>query len=62
MRTEHFVDDHCGSRDLLCRSEMATYHGKADGEGLRKRYYVDKRENFPRDHGTWVILFCLLLF
>ncbi len=23
MRTEHFVDDHCGFQDLLCGSEMA---------------------------------------
>ena len=46
------------SRSSVC----ATYHGKADGEGLRERYYVDRRENFPPDHGTWVFLYCLLLF
>ncbi len=43
-------------------SVYATYHGKVDGEGLRERYYVDRRENFPPDHGTWVSLLCLLLF
>lgn len=33
-------------------SVYATYHARADGEGLRERYYVDRRENFPPDHGT----------
>lgn len=33
-------------------SVYATYHTKSDGKDLRARYYVDRRENFPPDHGT----------
>lgn len=33
-------------------SVYATYHRKSDGQDLRSRYYVDRRENFPPDHGT----------
>lgn len=32
-------------------SVYATYHCKKDGEDLRARYYQDRRENFPPDHG-----------
>lgn len=28
----------------------ATYHSRADGLDLRKRYYADRRANFPPDH------------
>ncbi|TKA79065.1 hypothetical protein B0A55_02514 [Friedmanniomyces simplex] len=31
-------------------SVYATYHMVSDGTDLRKRYYVDRRENFPPDH------------
>jgi 2-aminoethylphosphonate dioxygenase len=31
-------------------SIYATYHGKKDGLDLRKRYYADRRANFPPDH------------
>jgi len=33
-------------------SIYATYHGKGDGDDLRRRYYAHRRENFPPDHGT----------
>lgn len=29
----------------------ATYYGKADGDDLRTKYYIDRRANFPPDHG-----------
>ena len=29
----------------------ATYSGKRDGQDLKQRYYKDRRENFPPDHG-----------
>lgn len=32
-------------------SIYATYHARSDGEDLRARYYVDRRANFPPDHG-----------
>ena len=32
-------------------SVYATYHGKKDGLDLRRRYYEDRRANFPPDHG-----------
>ena len=32
-------------------SVYATYHMKSDGEDLKARYYVDRRQNFPPDHG-----------
>lgn len=32
-------------------SVCATYHMRSDGEDLRERYYIDRRENFPPDHG-----------
>lgn len=32
-------------------SIYATYHTRTDGTDLRERYYVDRRENFPPDHG-----------
>ena len=32
-------------------SVYATYHMVCDGRDLRARYYVDRRENFPPDHG-----------
>jgi 2-aminoethylphosphonate dioxygenase len=32
-------------------SVYATYHNVSDGTDLRARYYVDRRENFPPDHG-----------
>ena len=32
-------------------SVYATYHMVSDGTDLRKRYYIDRRENFPPDHG-----------
>ncbi|EMC93346.1 hypothetical protein BAUCODRAFT_150689 [Baudoinia panamericana UAMH 10762] len=31
-------------------SVYATYHMVSDGTDLRKRYYIDRRENFPPDH------------
>ncbi|KAK5699621.1 hypothetical protein LTR97_005750 [Elasticomyces elasticus] len=31
-------------------SVYATYHMISDGTDLRKRYYIDRRENFPPDH------------
>ncbi|KAF2774467.1 PhyH-domain-containing protein [Teratosphaeria nubilosa] len=31
-------------------SVYATYHMVSDGDDLRARYYVDRRENFPPDH------------
>lgn len=31
-------------------SVFATYHGKKDGTDLRRRYYEDRRRNFPPDH------------
>lgn len=31
-------------------SVYATYHKVSDGTDLRKRYYRDRRENFPPDH------------
>nr|POE87726.1 putative phytanoyl-coa dioxygenase [Quercus suber]POF00897.1 putative phytanoyl-coa dioxygenase [Quercus suber] len=32
-------------------SVYATYHNQSDGQGLREKYYADRRENFPPDHG-----------
>lgn len=32
-------------------SVYATYHRVSDGTDLRERYYIDRRENFPPDHG-----------
>lgn len=32
-------------------SIYATYHMRSDGEDLKERYYVDRREHFPPDHG-----------
>jgi 2-aminoethylphosphonate dioxygenase len=32
-------------------SIYATYHQVSDGTDLRARYYADRRENFPPDHG-----------
>lgn len=32
-------------------SVYATYHMASDGTDLRERYYKDRRENFPPDHG-----------
>nr|POE54465.1 putative phytanoyl-coa dioxygenase [Quercus suber] len=32
-------------------SVYATYHNKSDGQQLREKYYADRRENFPPDHG-----------
>jgi len=32
-------------------SVYATYHMKSDGLDLKTKYYVDRRENFPPDHG-----------
>lgn len=32
-------------------SVYATYHMVSDGQDLRSRYYDDRRENFPPDHG-----------
>jgi ectoine hydroxylase-related dioxygenase (phytanoyl-CoA dioxygenase family) len=31
----------------------ATYHGVSDGTDLRQRYYADRRENFPPEHGEF---------
>lgn len=31
----------------------ATYHGKSDGLDLREKYYVDRRANFPPEHGEF---------
>lgn len=32
-------------------SIYATYHCGSDGRDLKQRYYADRRENFPPDHG-----------
>jgi ectoine hydroxylase-related dioxygenase (phytanoyl-CoA dioxygenase family) len=32
-------------------SIYATYHGRADGEDLRQKYYAHRRIAFPPDHG-----------
>lgn len=32
-------------------SLYATFHGRSDGEDLREKYYVHRREAFPPDHG-----------
>jgi ectoine hydroxylase-related dioxygenase (phytanoyl-CoA dioxygenase family) len=40
-------------------SLYATFHGKADGEDLRERYYEHRRVEFPPDHGNF---FLSLLF
>lgn len=48
---------HLAHRSAPNRSEKprasvyATYHNKSDGKDLRAKYYVDRRENFPPDHG-----------
>lgn len=34
-------------------SVYATYHMVSDGSDLRSKYYVDRRENFPPDHGKY---------
>jgi hypothetical protein len=39
-------------------SVYATYHMRKDGEDLRKRYYEDRRENFPPDHGKSSCCLC----
>ncbi|WPG99168.1 2-aminoethylphosphonate dioxygenase [Acrodontium crateriforme] len=31
-------------------SIYATYHMKSDGDDLKEKYYIDRRENFPPDH------------
>lgn len=36
-------------------SVYATYYPLSEGAGLRKKYYADRRENFPPDHGKLVI-------
>jgi 2-aminoethylphosphonate dioxygenase len=43
--------------DKARRSVYATYHCVKDGKDLRGRYYVDRRENFPPDHGKSVLSF-----
>ena len=40
-------------------SVYATYHKVSDGGDLRSRYYVDRRENFPPDHGERNITTCI---
>lgn len=35
-------------------SVYATYSRKSDGIDLRSRYYLDRRENFPPDHGELI--------
>lgn len=35
------------------RSVYATYACARDGQDLRDKYYADRRENFPPDHGTF---------
>lgn len=37
--------------DRSRRSVYATYHRLKDGDDLRHKYYIDRRENFPPDHG-----------
>jgi 2-aminoethylphosphonate dioxygenase len=37
-------------------SVYATYHNVSDGTDLRSRYYADRRENFPPDHGESVLV------
>lgn len=42
--------------DKARRSVYATYACASDGRDLRERYYADRRENFPPDHGEcWSI-------
>lgn len=36
--------------DTSRNSVYATYHGRSDGEDLRKKYYEDRRAKFPPDH------------
>lgn len=36
-------------------SVYATYHRVSDGRDLREKYYVDRREIFPPDHGECVL-------
>ena len=43
-------------------SVYATYHNVSDGTDLRARYYVDRRENFPPDHGTFSRCFLPVVF
>lgn len=44
------------STDHSRASVYATYHKVSDGGDLRSRYYVDRRENFPPDHGEHTML------
>lgn len=39
------------------RSVYATYACASDGRDLRSRYYADRRENFPPDHGKSCLCF-----
>lgn len=39
--------------DKARRSVYATYACASDGQDLRDKYYADRRENFPPDHGTF---------
>jgi hypothetical protein len=40
-------------------SVYATYYNISDGQDLRKRYYEDRRLNFPPDHGM-ILLVCMM--
>ena len=51
----HLAHRSAPNKTAKARSSVyATYHCLKDGRDLRERYYVDRRENFPPDHGMCV--------
>ncbi|KAF2484838.1 hypothetical protein BDY17DRAFT_308330 [Neohortaea acidophila] len=47
----HLAHRSADNKTAKARSSVyATYHMRSDGEDLRRRYYIDRRENFPPDH------------
>ncbi len=47
----HLAHRSASNKTSKARSSVyATYHMRSDGEDLKERYYIDRREAFPPDH------------